>query len=243
MQNYIFIFLITMCGAFVQRVSGFGFGIVAMFVLPYCAPSYGEATSLSGLSSMPFTWAVAIKRIKKINWKIVIYPIISSTILKFSCTPILTHVGDTSVFKRALGAFFIVLSLYFIFFAKKIKIKPSVGAGLFCGVFSGILDAFFAMGGPPMVIYYTAATGDDKEEYLSSIQAYFAISGLISLIVRAVNGLVTADVLMLWPIGLLGAAIGHFAGMKLFRHIKPDLLKKIIYGIMIVFGLISLIKG
>ena len=35
--------------SFVQRVTGFGFGIVMMTMLPYIMPSYGEATALSGI--------------------------------------------------------------------------------------------------------------------------------------------------------------------------------------------------
>ena len=35
--------------SFVQRVTGFGFGIVMMVMLPYIMPSYGEATALEAL--------------------------------------------------------------------------------------------------------------------------------------------------------------------------------------------------
>ena len=46
------LFLMSLGAAFVQRVSGFGFGIFIMTVLPYIMPSYGEATALSGLMAM-----------------------------------------------------------------------------------------------------------------------------------------------------------------------------------------------
>ena len=51
MVVYILLFLLAACASFVQRVSGFGFGIFIMMFLPYIMPSYNEAVALSGLLS------------------------------------------------------------------------------------------------------------------------------------------------------------------------------------------------
>ena len=49
MHNIMEIFLLTIGASFVQRTAGFGFGIFIMTLLPFLMPSYGEATTLSGL--------------------------------------------------------------------------------------------------------------------------------------------------------------------------------------------------
>ncbi len=49
MDNMIEIFILTIGASFVQRTTGFGFGIFIMTLLPFLMPSYGEATTLSGL--------------------------------------------------------------------------------------------------------------------------------------------------------------------------------------------------
>ena len=49
MDNMIEIFILTIGSGFVQRTTGFGFGIFIMKLLPFLMPSYGEATTLSGL--------------------------------------------------------------------------------------------------------------------------------------------------------------------------------------------------
>ena len=46
------IFLLSILASFIQRTTGFGFGIFIMTVLPLLMPSYGEATTLSGLLAM-----------------------------------------------------------------------------------------------------------------------------------------------------------------------------------------------
>ena len=53
----------AMMAAFVQRVSGFGFGIFIMTVLPYLMPSYGEATALSGMLALVTSAIIVYKTI------------------------------------------------------------------------------------------------------------------------------------------------------------------------------------
>ena len=46
------IFLLSIGASFVQRTTGFGFGIFIMAMLPYFMPTYGEATTLIGVSGV-----------------------------------------------------------------------------------------------------------------------------------------------------------------------------------------------
>ena len=43
------LFLLSIGASFVQRTTGFGFGIFIMTMLPSIMPSFGEATTLSGI--------------------------------------------------------------------------------------------------------------------------------------------------------------------------------------------------
>ena len=45
--TYILIFILTIAASFIQRVSGFGFGIFVMMFFPFILPSYGESITLS----------------------------------------------------------------------------------------------------------------------------------------------------------------------------------------------------
>ena len=55
------IFLLSIGASFVQRTTGFGFGIFIMTMLPFFLPTYGEATILSGLLAIT-TSAVIVWR-------------------------------------------------------------------------------------------------------------------------------------------------------------------------------------
>ena len=65
----LFIFLLSIGASFVQRTTGFGFGIFIMTMLPFLMPSYGEATTLSGLLAIT-TSAVIVWRLREyVTWQ------------------------------------------------------------------------------------------------------------------------------------------------------------------------------
>lgn len=55
------IFILTIGASFVQRTTGFGFGIFIMTLLPFLMPSYGEATTLSGLLALTTSMLICIR--------------------------------------------------------------------------------------------------------------------------------------------------------------------------------------
>ena len=237
----IFLFLICAFASFVQRTVGFGFGIIAMVFLPFFIGSYGEAVALSGLCSVLGTAFTAYHYRKKIDFKSVVFLSVGCMIMTLLATIFLkTQTNDFLV--KMLGFILILTALYFIFLNGKIKIKPTVPNAIFTGTLSGILNGLFSTGGPPAVIYVLSAYSEDKEKYIGTIQAYFALTGIYSIIVRAANGFVTTNILMLLPFGIIGMFIGLFFGCKLFKYINVKVLKCCVYGLIAVSGVIMIIK-
>ena len=115
------ILLLSIGASFVQRTTGFGFGIFIMTMLPFFLPTYGEATTLSGLLAIT-TSAVIVWRMRgyvtwKRLWPILLTFIVISTIAIFALTRIEDH-----ILKRILGVALIVISIYFALFSQKIKL-------------------------------------------------------------------------------------------------------------------------
>ena len=123
------IFLLSIGASFVQRTTGFGFGIFIMTMLPFFLPTYGEATTLSGLLAIT-TSAVIVWRMRsyvtwKRLWPILLTFIVVSTITIFA----LTHIGD-HILKRILGVVLILISIYFALFSQKIKLPTTKKAAI-----------------------------------------------------------------------------------------------------------------
>ena len=82
-ENTILLVLMCIGASFVQRVSGFGFGIFIMTVLPYLMPSYGEATTLSGLCASSMCLYIVISHWKYTRWNKLWYLLIIFLITSF----------------------------------------------------------------------------------------------------------------------------------------------------------------
>ena len=154
------IFLLSIGASFIQRTTGFGFGIFIMTMLPFLVPSYGEATTLSGLlaitTSAAIVWRlrgyVTLQRL----WPILLTFIIVSTIAIFTLTRIEDH-----ILRRILGVALILISIYFILFSQRIKLPTTKKVQVGAGTLSGLMGGFFGMQGPPAVLFFTTTVAVD----------------------------------------------------------------------------------
>ena len=84
---------------------------------------------------------------------------------------------------------------------------------------------------------------NDKLVYFATIQACFAVTNLFSTGTRAVNGMLTAQVLQLSAVAAVGWWSGNTLGAKIFDKLDADRLRKLIYMGMIVSGVLMILQG
>lgn len=225
-------------GAFIQRVSGFGFGIVVMMIFPLMI-SHGEATTLSGLISLLASAFVAYSMRRHIRWKLVLICLVAYTVTNALAVAFVQS-ADTELLRRLLGGALLLLSLYFLFFSKKINLRPTPVNGCIAGGLSGIMGGMFSMGGPPMVVYYLSAC-DSGDQYLATIQAFFALANVISTATRLAGGMITARVCWLLPGSIAAMLLANALGKRVYGTLSPQRLKAVVYGFMAISGLLNLI--
>lgn len=228
--------LIGMGGGFIQRVSGFGLGIFVMIFLPHFMPTHTAAAAISSLFSCGTSTYNAIKYHKDAKYKTAI-PMMCAALISIPVAVYFSSVVSGDIFKILLGAVLIILSIYFIFFNKRIKIKPTALNGVIAGTLGGTLGGLFSTGGPPAVLYLSQATANNIA-YFATIQFYFAFTNIYATITRAASGSVTKEVLVYSAIGMVGCLLGDFIGKKVFDKLNSENLKNIIYGIMIISGVL-----
>lgn len=241
MENILEIFLLTVGASFVQRTTGFGFGIFIMTALPLLMPSYGEATALSGLLAFTTSLFAAWKYRKNISWKrlapiLAVFMIISTIAI---C--LLSRIHDSTL-RKILGFVLIIVSIYFAFFSKRIRFGTSLPWQIGAGTLSGIMGGFFGMHGPPAVLYFISSE-PDKEHYMGMIQTYFVISNALMTVVRASNGYVTASVGKSYVLCLAAVAAGVALGSWAFRHISGKVFPYVVYGYIGISGIIILLTS
>ena len=205
--------------SFVQRVTGFGFGIVMMVMLPYIMPSYGEATALSGILAACMAIVPAIQKRRSVNLKKLL-PILLTFLL--------------------FGVALILVSGYLFFFNDKVRLKPTIPVQVSLGALSGVLGGMFAMQGPPAAVYFMASS-ESKDEYIAATQWYFVSGNLMMTLYRWDSGFVTETVLRSALIALPAVALGLWIGAKVYSRLHNDHLKKIVYLFLAVAGLLSVV--
>ena len=231
---------VTLVASYVQSVTGFGFGIVAMIFLPNFL-IYTEANVLSSVLSSVTSVLTVIAIYRKVDWKNLIFPLLGSfTANYFAVTFAKNAKNDLLIL--LLGIVLFLLSIYFFFYSGKIKIKACWYTGLTAGVISGVMSGLFAIGGPPVVVYFMQSE-EDTEQYLATISSYFVLSGIVSISLKATAGFVTQKVLYGIAIGLIAMFIGSFLGKKTRNKVKPQVIRKLVYGFMAVSGLINVITS
>ena len=236
----LFIFLLRIGASFVQRTTGFGFGIFIMTMLPFFLPTYGEATTLSGLlaitTSAVIVWRLREHVIGKRLWTILLTFIIVSTIAIFALKRIEDH-----ILRQILGVALIVISIYFALFSQKIKLPTTKKVQVGAGTLSGLMGGFFGMQGPPAVLYFIQSE-PSKEHYMAMTQTYFLIGNVMMTIVRAYNGFFTTTVLTDYCFGLGGVIIGTTLGAYVFKHIPNRIFRYIVYAYIAVSGVVILLS-
>lgn len=233
----IILFFFTMTASFVQRVSGFGFGIVVMTLLPALMPTYGEATALSGSLAIVAAAITAIKMRRHLNWSMLWPILLAFTFVSLGAIHVVALLYSDTL-KRILGAVLVLTSLYFFFLDGKFRIRPSRTMGLSMGVLSGLMGGLFAMQGPPAVVYFISST-KTKEEYTALTQWYFFLGNSLMTLFRWREGFVTANVGKLWLVGCAGVLLGLFLGSKLYQNISVRWLRRAVYLVLLVSGVIA----
>lgn len=233
-MSILILLLVTFVATAIHTSTSFGFGIITIMFFPLLMPSYATATVCVTVLTLAFTTINAVRMRKEIVWAWIVPTFVSYFIASFFAVRLLSVVDDGSI-KKILGLVLILLSLYFIFFQKKIKIQPTKTNGFLAGAMSGALESLFCVGGPPIVLYLLTVSNDVRR-YTASVQAWFAVTELFLLWMRYLNGLVTPAAIHYSAIGLLAILPGIYLGNVLLKHMNQQRLKYIVYTIMLIYG-------
>lgn len=236
---YLYLFLLAAAASFIQRVSGFGFGIFIMMFLPFLLPTFGEAITLSGLLAGTTALLVCCRQWRYIRWKAMGLLFAANLLTSGIAISWMPHFSNAAM-KRGLGITLIATACYFLFFQNKHRLSSrSVPAQLLAGGLSGIMGGMFAMPGPPVVLY-CFHTFSDKRSYMASLQAFFCCSNVFYTLLRAHAGFFTGHTAWYWLAGLSGLFIGTRIGARYFERLSGRKLKAIVYLMMIASGLAAM---
>lgn len=239
MDVLLFLILPTFIAGLIQGVTGFGAGIVMMMFLPFFFPVI-ESAALTGTIAFFITTAMAYQYRKYVNYKMILLPSIIFSIFTDVSIAFAADVNQ-EILKMFFGIFLVALSLFFLFSPSSQNYKPNRVVSLLFIIFSGITNGLFSIGGPLMVIYFLSKT-TKKEEYLGSVQTFFWITSIVSLISRITNGVLITDHLPLILLGVVSILFGLWIANKVVDRLNADTIRKTTYILIGFSGIYNIVS-
>ena len=235
----LFVLILTIIASFIQRVTGFGFGIFVMMFFPFFLPSYGESVMLSGLLAGTTAFLITISNMHYVRWRMMGIIVLFNVIASFIAIEYMSSLSNETL-KRCLGVVLILIALYFLWGKNKSnKLFLSRWAQGIIGTISGIMGGMFAMPGPPVALYCISSI-DNKREYVVTLQAFSVIFNIFYTLFRTKVGFYSESTLLWWGAGLIGLMIGTSLGSRCSERISNQRLKQIVYIMMILSGIVAI---
>ena len=231
--------LAALVGGIIQPLTGFGAAVVMMvaastFYDMTIAPTVVALICMAQSGTMTWMYRKHID-MKQIAMPIGLYTVCSLVIIN------LLGRFDLHVLTALFGAFLIALAAYFLFFAKRVKLQPSLTAGLVCSAFSGCCAGAFTIGGPMMALYFVAIARD-KETYVGNMQFLFLTTNLINFTMRVVRGYFSVSLLPVAGVSVVCILLGLWIGTLLSRRMSGDIARQVVYIGVGVSGLVTLVQ-
>jgi len=238
MEVKLILALVFLLAGFVQGLTGFGFGMVAMSLSPLLIDIKQAnvlVTILSLLNCLFVTWSVRhAVDVKKI------LPIFLGALFGVPIGVYLLKVLQPKTINIILGAILIGFSTYSIFRKESIR-RIGKRWAFPIGILSGILNGVINMGGPPVIIY-TYYKNWDKDSIKATLISYFGMCSAYKVVVLLLSKFVTLEIIKMGGIFLPIVYAGAFLGFVWFERVNKEQMRKITFSILICLGLLLILK-
>ena len=138
----------SLVAGIIQSVTGFGSVVFLMMVLPFYFDMI-DAPALAIVINQLFCMVLSWKYRRHIQWRVALPPTIAFAVTNLLTMPFVNGL-DLQILVLVFAAFLILLALYFLVVAKRVRLAPKPAAGVICGALCGVSAGLFAIGGPPM---------------------------------------------------------------------------------------------
>jgi uncharacterized protein len=225
--------------SFVQSVTGFGFGLVAMSLLPLFL-SFNSAYFVLMIPNLAVCTMNFVVNCRHFRWRQGLGLIIGSCLAVPLGFYFMIHMKSEWLM-RGLGLLICVFSTSELLMAKRRPLRLAENLGVPMGLFSGSLSGAFNMGGPPAIAYVYSQSWT-KEHTVALLQVVFGLSSVIRLFLMQGAGMITADLLRVSLFAIVPLLLAILAGNRLLRKMQHQHLRLVVFLFLLVIGVKYLFK-
>jgi uncharacterized protein len=219
---------------------GFGISAILMSLLPLILP-LSTAIPLVAIISVVATGIVAWKT-KTVGLGKHLGSLLAGSVISIPLGFFFLQVIGEEFLAPALGGLLIVYVLFNLFFQGKNFLGIGRIGGLLMGMLAGFFGASFNVNGPLVGMYSLSNDNLSKHENKDLITTYMFLTGLVIVAGHAVSGRINREVSYYSLLSLPFLFLGLWVGQKLFVKISSLWVKRIIYTIIFLSGVLILVK-
>jgi hypothetical protein len=230
--------IVTAAG-FLQGLTGFGFGLMALPLMSLFVP-IKTIIPLIIILTLFINLTLTIQLWSAVRLKTV-GPLFMAAIPGiYIGVYLLTQISSDSL-TIIVGMLTVGFALYQLL-ATPVPRELGLLATICTGLASGILSSSISTAGPPVIIYTTIQPWS-KDKAKATLGSYFLIVGIATVAVHALNGIITEPVLTYSAYLLPALIVGTLAGTWLYSRIADERYRKLAIILVLLLGVMMLIKG
>lgn len=234
----IIVLAILFLSTFIRSALGFGDALIAMPLLALVV-GIKVATPLVAMSASTIAITILLKAWRKVEIKAA-WRLVLSTWIGIPIGIFFLKAAPELLVKSLLGILIMGFGLYNLFVPNLPKLLTEKWAFI-TGFIAGILGGAYNTNGPPVVIYGILRRWD-PEKFRATLQGYFLPTGGAIVVSHAIAGMWTSQVVHLYGYSLPIIIVAVLVGEKVNQIIPQGRFDKIIYGFLVLIGLLLLIR-
>jgi uncharacterized membrane protein YfcA len=239
MLTYILVILTLFVAGILHGFSGFGSVLLS---LPILSIFLGIKTVVPvvALAALSMTVILLIQLRPHISWPR-IYPLILGAIPGILVGAFLLKRLDQHLLRLLLGTVLVGYAIYGLASAPHKKNIPDRWAYVF-GFISGCLGGALSAVGPPIVAYVSLKDWN-KDEIKATMQGFFLTSGILVVVVFALNRLITPTVLHLFGVSLPFVVLGTVLGSLYYSTVRDESYRKTLLVFLALLGVFTIYRA
>ena len=225
----------TFLGAVVSGVAGFGMGVVFAGVWAHILTPIQTATLIVGYGLVTQSYGIW-KLWHALSWRRLAPFLIGGTVGAPIGALLLTYV-DPTYLTPAVGVLLVLYSIYGLARPEIEPVKVGLTADAGIGVINGLLGGLTGLVGI-IVTIWCQLRGWPKDEQRTVFQPVMVAASALTAVSLSIAGVVTAETIKLYLLGLPLLLAGLWIGFKLYGKLNDALFRRVLLALLLVSGLV-----